>query len=347
MTSVLPTNQKIVEFLETEAWKHVRPVFIFGRIFGSSFMSPNKSHRIILKVHCVTSGIFICFLLCRSFWFFKDNLNKEFTPEIIFQIIFVCEFIFALISWVSALHFQQHLNECSSIIKHLLSKGYKDIQPLSRKGQAFRLCFLTMVAFANFVIMILAGFGYIPFAFYPYFYDFLNLDKRISIIFTSLSTFFSTGIIIFAVSFQLVHLTFVRKIVSQFNQKLADPNLSNPSELCSEHFVISKLIDNINRIWSVMILLKDAMFTVLLSLVGFLLVNHQDIDTPTKIVLVFWIFMFFIFFLMLNISAILLNEECEKSMSVVFKRVWMAQEAKMVEIVNLILLFQQNLKESV
>lgn len=336
MTSILPIheNEKHVEFLTSEAWQYLRPIFIFGRIFGASYLSRSKLHRILLRIHCVTSGLFTSFLFFRTLFFFNYGASKELASETVFKIIFLCSIIFGLICWGAALHFQRCLNDISAIIKPLITNGYRDVKPNHAKIQAARLFFLGLVSFANFGIMILAGFGYIPFAFYPYFYDFLISNKWILIFQTSLSTFILTGIQSFATSFQLTFVAFVWQVVQQFNERLADPKVSNSKELCSDYFLISKLKEHINRMWSMTIFLYDALFIVLLVVVAFLLLNHNEIETHTKLVLIFWIFVFFSFFLMFNIPAILLNEESEKTMKAVFQRDFVLREAKIFQSVS-------------
>ena len=146
---------------------------------------------------------------------------------------------------------------------------------------------------------------------------------------TSLSFFFLTGIQCFATIFQLIYVFFVRQIVRQFNQKISDPNFSNLNELFSDHFLICKLKKHVNRIWSFLIFLFDAICIIIFVVVGFLLATHSEIETETKIVLVFWVVLLIFFFLTLNIPAIWLNEESDESIGAVFQRFWAQRKAKL------------------
>lgn len=330
MTSVLSTKQEKFEFVETEVWPYLRPIFIFGRIFGVSYVSSSKRRRIILKCFCGLAGLFSTLLAFRSLFFFKDTPTNELTAETVLKIVFVGVITFGALCWGSALYFQRYLDDFSSILKPLQTKGYREIKPAKVKAKVTKQLILnTFVVFANFFIMFLAGFDYIPFAFYPYLFDFTTSNKVFLIIFTSLSTFYTTGVQTFATTLLVTHMIFVRNVIKQFNQRLADPGLSNPNELCSDHFLICNLKEHVNRIWSVLIFLYDVLFIVLLVFVGFLLISQHEIEYHTKIVLSFWVFLFFVFFLMYNVPAILLNEESEKSIRAVFERVWVQREAKL------------------
>lgn len=351
MSSLLPTNEEKIEFVETEAWPYLRPIFIFGRIFGSSYISANKHHRLILKIYCALSGLFGAFILCRCCLFFKDNPTNELNSEQVFKTIFLCVSIFGQICWGSSLYVQSHINDSYPIINRLIRNGYKRPSSIHIKGQvAKQLITSTLVVLANFTIMLLAGLKFIPFAFYPYYYNFLSSDTWFLALQTSITTFFITGCQYFGTTLHLLHLFFSRSFIQQFNERLADPNfrnsnqlyserladpnLSKTNELYSEYFLICKLKEDINRMWSVTIFLYDALFIILLVVVAFSLVTQKEIATDTKIVLVFWILVFFSFFSMLNVPAILLNEESEKSMSKIFQRIWMMRETKLFQMVR-------------
>lgn len=334
MASVLLSSDLSFEFAQTEGWRYLRPIFIFGRFFGVSYVSPTKRHRNILKIFCAIVGLFAILVTFRSLLYFKDFPTNKLTAETVFKIISACGMTFGTISWAFALNFQNNLNDLASLIKRLKLTGYTAVKPVNAFGQKLRLFILGLIAWANFIIMMLAGFGYIPFAFYPYFFDFLISDEGFLIFLTALTTFLSTGSHIFSTAFQLIEVFFVRDVVKQFNEKLANPNLGNPNELCSDHFLICKLKEHINRMWSLLIFFFDTLFIIMLVVVGFLLVTQKETEYNTKTVLIFWIIIFLAFFVMLNIPAIMLNEESDKSMGAVFQRLWVQREAKVLESVS-------------
>ena len=135
MTLVLSTSEKNeIKFLETEIWQNLRPIFIFGRIFGTSYISEIKFNRICLKIYCGFGGIFLFFLFCRSLIFFKDGISNL-TAEVVFKIIFLCSIMFGVTCWGSAIHFQHCLNDLASILEPLRANGYKNMNFVGKKSE--------------------------------------------------------------------------------------------------------------------------------------------------------------------------------------------------------------------